>query len=177
MVLTWKLKGLQVPIRRGATSHPRTHVTPPELSTAMLCSAFLALCSCAHKARSKQASETIIILRDPSRDRRSIRFLGSTQRNCLIDIDLFREPIRLLLAGCSQDYTANINLHRIPIDYIEHTHEMSHVNGATGALSTGTSAGYSLLLIFVHVILLFTATMSSNAHMHISVIIFITLYF
>jgi hypothetical protein len=40
MVLTWKLKWLLVPIRRGATSHPRTHVTPPELSTATLCSAF-----------------------------------------------------------------------------------------------------------------------------------------
>jgi hypothetical protein len=58
MTLTWKLKGLLVPIRRGVISHPRTHVTPPELSTttlrsAMLRSAFLALRSCAHKAQSK----------------------------------------------------------------------------------------------------------------------------
>jgi hypothetical protein len=51
------------------------------------------------------------------------------------------------------------------------------VNGATGALGIGPSAGYSLLLIFVHVILLLIATVSSYAHMHISVITFIALYF
>jgi hypothetical protein len=50
------------------------------------------------------------------------------------------------------------------------------VNGVTGALSIGPSAGYSLFLIFVHVILLFTATMSSYAHMQISVITFIVQY-
>jgi hypothetical protein len=38
---------------------------------------------------------------------------------------------------------------------------MSRVNGATGALNIGPSRGYSLFLIFVHVILLFTATLSS----------------
>jgi hypothetical protein len=53
MALTWKLKGLLVSIRTGATSHPRTHVTPLELSTATLCSAFPALCSCTHKTWSK----------------------------------------------------------------------------------------------------------------------------
>jgi hypothetical protein len=41
---------------------------------------------------------------------------------------------------------------------------MSHVNGATSALSIGPSIGYSLFLIFVHVILLFTTTVSSYAH-------------
>jgi hypothetical protein len=68
MALTWKLKGLLVPIRRGTTSHPRTHVAPPELSTAtrVLLSR---LCSCAHKTRSKQVSETIVIVRDPARNR------------------------------------------------------------------------------------------------------------
>jgi hypothetical protein len=35
------------------------------------------------------------------------------------------------------------------------------VNGATGALNIVPSPGYSLFLIFVHVILLFTATLSS----------------
>jgi hypothetical protein len=38
---------------------------------------------------------------------------------------------------------------------------MSRVNGATDALNIGPSPGYSLFLIFVHVILLFTATLSS----------------
>jgi hypothetical protein len=42
-------------------------------------------------------------------------------------------------------------------DYIEHTHEMSHVNGATDALSIGPSTGYTLSLVFVHILLLFTA--------------------
>jgi hypothetical protein len=78
-----------VPIRRGATSHPKTCVTPLELSTSTLCSAFHALYSCVHKTLSKQASETIIVVRDPTRGRRPIRFLGSAQRDCLIDIDLF----------------------------------------------------------------------------------------
>jgi hypothetical protein len=148
-----------------------------------LCSAFPALRSCAHKTRSKQAFESIIVVRDLARDRGPIRFLGSAQRECLIDIDSLvtstcsLEPICLLPGGCSRDYNANINLHRISIDYIEHTHEMSRVTGVTSALSIGPSAGYSLLLIFVYVILLFTAIMSSYAHVHISVITFITLYF
>jgi hypothetical protein len=42
-------------------------------------------------------------------------------------------------------------------DYIEHTHEMSRVNGATDALSVGPSARYTLFLVFVHILLLFTA--------------------
>jgi hypothetical protein len=45
---------------------------------------------------------------------------------------------------------------------------MSHVNGATSALSFGPSIVYSLFLIFVHVILLFTTTLSSYAHMSIT---------
>jgi hypothetical protein len=52
-------------------------------------------------------------------------------------------------------------------DYIEHTHKMSRVNGATGALSIGPSAGYILFLVIVHVLLLFTAYVSSDTHMHI----------
>jgi hypothetical protein len=55
-------------------------------------------------------------------------------------------------------------------DYIEHTHEMSRVNGATDALRIGPSAGYSLSLVFVHILLLFTAYVSSDTHMHIHVI-------
>jgi hypothetical protein len=54
---------------------------------------------------------------------------------------------------------------------------MSHVNGATNVLSIGPSTGYSLFHIFVHVVLLFTTTMSSYAHMHIHVITYITLFF
>jgi hypothetical protein len=54
---------------------------------------------------------------------------------------------------------------------------MSRVNGALGTLSIGRCVGYSLLLIFVHVILLFTATVSSYAHIHIYVITFIALFF
>jgi hypothetical protein len=54
---------------------------------------------------------------------------------------------------------------------------MSHMNGATSVLSIGPSTGYSLFFTFVHVILLFTATVSSYVHIHISVIMFIVLYF
>jgi hypothetical protein len=34
---------------------------------------------------------------------------------------------------------------------------MSHVNGDTNALSIGPSVGYTLFLVFVHILLLFTA--------------------
>jgi hypothetical protein len=61
--------------------------------------------------------------------------------------------------------------------YIEQTHKMSHVNGATDALSIGPSARYTLFFIFVHVSLLFTAYASSYTHMHIHVITYIALFF
>jgi hypothetical protein len=61
--------------------------------------------------------------------------------------------------------------------YIEQTHEMSHVNGATNALSIGPSAGYTLFFVFVHVSLLFIAYASSYTHMHIHIITYITLFF
>jgi hypothetical protein len=62
-------------------------------------------------------------------------------------------------------------------DYIEHTHEMSRVNGATDTLSIGPSAGYNLLFVFVHILLLFTVYVSSNTHIHIHVITHITVIF
>jgi hypothetical protein len=54
---------------------------------------------------------------------------------------------------------------------------MSHVNGATYALSIGPSAGYILFLVIVHVLLLFTAYVSSDTHMHIHVVTYITMIF
>jgi hypothetical protein len=62
-------------------------------------------------------------------------------------------------------------------DYIEHTHEMSHVNGATDALSIDPSAGYTLFLVFMHILMLYTAYVSSDTHMHIHVITYITVVF
>jgi hypothetical protein len=47
---------------------------------------------------------------------------------------------------------------------------MSHVNGATNAVSIGPSEGYTLFLVFVHILLFFTAYVSSDTHMHIHVI-------
>jgi hypothetical protein len=58
---------------------------------------------------------------------------------------------------------------------MEHTHEMSCVNGATDALSIGPSAGYTLIFVFVHVLLLFTAYVSSDTHMDIHVVTYITM--
>jgi hypothetical protein len=54
---------------------------------------------------------------------------------------------------------------------------MSSVNGATDALSIGPSAGYTLSLIFVHILLLFTAYVSSDTHMYIHVVTYITVIF
>jgi hypothetical protein len=61
--------------------------------------------------------------------------------------------------------------------YIEHTHEMSRVNGAIDALNIGPSAVYFPFFVFVHVLLLFTAYASSDTHMHIHVITYMTLFF
>ena len=49
------------------------------------------------------------------------------------------------------------------------------MNGATGALSIGPSAGYTMFFVFVHVSLLFTAYANSYTHMHIHVITYIAL--
>jgi hypothetical protein len=54
---------------------------------------------------------------------------------------------------------------------------MSRVNGATDALSIVPSIGYTLFFIFVHILLLFSAYVSSDTHMHIHVITYITLVF
>jgi hypothetical protein len=62
-------------------------------------------------------------------------------------------------------------------DYIEHTHEMSHVNGATDALSIGSSTGYILFLVIVHVLLLFTVYVSSDTYIRIHVVTYITVIF
>jgi hypothetical protein len=62
-------------------------------------------------------------------------------------------------------------------DYIEHTQEMSRVNGATDALSIGPSAGYTLFLVVVHILLQFTVYVNSDTHMHIYGVTYITLIF
>ena len=54
---------------------------------------------------------------------------------------------------------------------------MSCVNGATNALSIGPSAGYILFSVIVHVLLLFTAYVSSDTHMHIPVVTYIIVIF
>jgi hypothetical protein len=51
------------------------------------------------------------------------------------------------------------------------------VNGATDALNIGPSVGYTVFFVFVHVLLLFTAYVSNDTHMHIHVITYITLVF
>jgi hypothetical protein len=61
--------------------------------------------------------------------------------------------------------------------YIEHTHEVSHVNGATDDLSIGPSVGYILFFVFLYVLLLFTAYINNYTHMHINVITYIILFF
>jgi hypothetical protein len=54
---------------------------------------------------------------------------------------------------------------------------MSRVNGATDALSIGSSTWYNLFFLFVHILLLFTAYVSSNTHMHILVVTYATVIF
>jgi hypothetical protein len=54
---------------------------------------------------------------------------------------------------------------------------MSRVNRATVALSIGPSARYTLFLVFVHILLLFTVYVSSDTHMHIYIVTYITVIF
>jgi hypothetical protein len=54
---------------------------------------------------------------------------------------------------------------------------MSCVNATTDALSIGPFIGYIQFLVIVHVLLLFTAYVSSGTHMHIHVVTYITLVF
>jgi hypothetical protein len=54
---------------------------------------------------------------------------------------------------------------------------MSRVNGATDAMSIGPSARYNLFFVFVHILLLFTAYVSSDTHMHIHVVTYIIVIF
>jgi hypothetical protein len=54
---------------------------------------------------------------------------------------------------------------------------MFHVNGATDALSIGPSARYNLFFVFVHILLLFTAYVSSDTHIHIYVVTYIVVIF
>ena len=54
---------------------------------------------------------------------------------------------------------------------------MSRVNGATDALSIGPFAGYNMLFVFVHILLLFTAYVSSDTHVHIHVVTYTTVIF
>jgi hypothetical protein len=51
------------------------------------------------------------------------------------------------------------------------------VNGATDALSNGPSVGYNLFFVFMHILLLFTAYVCSDTHMHIHVVTYITVIF
>jgi hypothetical protein len=62
-------------------------------------------------------------------------------------------------------------------NYIEHTHEMSRMNGATYVLSIDPSTGYFLFSILMHVLFLFTAYINSGTHMLINVVTYITLIF
>jgi hypothetical protein len=54
---------------------------------------------------------------------------------------------------------------------------MSRVNGATDALSIDPSGGYTLFLVFVHNLLLFSAYVSSDTHMHIHAVTYINVIF
>jgi hypothetical protein len=54
---------------------------------------------------------------------------------------------------------------------------MSRVNGATDALSIDPSVGYNMFFVFAHILLLFTAYVSSDTHMHIHIVTYITVIF
>jgi hypothetical protein len=51
------------------------------------------------------------------------------------------------------------------------------MNGTTDALSIGPSTGYNLFFVFMYILPLFTANVSSDTHMHIHVVTYITMVF
>jgi hypothetical protein len=54
---------------------------------------------------------------------------------------------------------------------------MSRVNGAIDGLSKGPSAEYNMFFVFMHILLLFTAYLSSDTYMHIHIVTYITVIF
>jgi hypothetical protein len=54
---------------------------------------------------------------------------------------------------------------------------MSRVNGATDAWNISPYAGYNLFFVFVNILLLLTAYVSSDTHMHIHVVTYIFMIF
>jgi hypothetical protein len=106
---------------------------------------------------------------------------GECTRDCSLHPFFIVFPGRhMLLFVFLQPFEGMLGVH-LPTstvyDYIEHTHEMSRVNGVTGVFSIGPSAGYFLFFILVHVLFPFTAYASSDTNMHIHVITYITLFF
>jgi hypothetical protein len=85
---------------------------------------------------------------------RAIRFLGSVLATARFVRSTSAVRGTILLASTAYDY-------------IEHTHEISRLNGATDALSIAPSAVYNLFFIFVHILLLFTSYVSSDTYAHI----------
>jgi hypothetical protein len=121
---------------------------------------------------------------------RTIRFLGSvfatahmirSTHHCFVYIRFFAVFLgRHLLLFFFRRPFERLHCVHLPAStlygYIEHTHEMSRVNGAIDALSIGPSAGYFLFFVFVHVLLMFTAYASSYSHMHIHHHIYHTIF-
>jgi hypothetical protein len=107
---------------------------------------------------------------------RAIKFLGERTRDCSL------HPLDQRWSSSSSSAPFE-GLHCVHLpastvyDYIKHTHEMPRVNGATYALSISPSIGYSLFFVFVHILLLFTAYVSSDIHMHIHIVTYITVIF
>jgi hypothetical protein len=115
---------------------------------------------------------------------RAIRFLGSvfmtahvirsTQRYFVYIWFFVVFPRRRLLLFFLQRPFERLHCVHLPAStlycYIEHTHEMSRVNGATDVLSIGPSAGYFLFFVFVHVLLLMRVVIYTCTYMssHIS---------
>jgi hypothetical protein len=88
---------------------------------------------------------------------RAIRFLGSILATTLF----IRSTSATSSTFGSLSSTSFEGLHRVHLlasnlyGYIEHTHEVSHVNGAIDALSIGPSACTSCFFVLVHVSFLF----------------------
>jgi hypothetical protein len=98
---------------------------------------------------------------------------GERTRDC----SLLPALIKFRIAGAVRRTALRTSACSIAYDYIELTHEISRANGATDDLSIGLSAGYTLFLVFVHILLLSTAYVSSDIHMHIHIVTYVTVIF
>jgi hypothetical protein len=156
-----------------ASSYDRTHV---QTFSDALRTAHPRLTFCEHRECGRAGLQNRRSQSDTCTGVRAIRVLGSVLATACFVRPTNANQVLHRRASFEGLHCVHLSASTL-YDYIEHTHDLSRVNGATDALSIGSSAWYNPFFVFVHILLLFTAYESSDTHMHIHVVTCITVIF